>query len=153
MYLIWGVNSLQVIYRLPSVFPGSTSGKELSCQYRRHKRHWFDPWVRKIPWRRAWQPTPVFLPGELHGQRSQVGYSAWGCKELDTTEATQHAGMGFPGGTMVKNLPTNAEDTRDVGSTPGSRKWLPTQVLSGKFPWAEEPGGLQSMGLQRIRHE
>ena len=41
------------------------------------------PWVLKIPWRRAWQPTPVFLPGESHGQRSLVGYSPWGCKESD----------------------------------------------------------------------
>ena len=40
----------------------------------------------KVPWRRRWQPTPVFLPGESHGQRSLVGYSPWGCKELDTTE-------------------------------------------------------------------
>ena len=46
----------------------------------------FNPWVRKIPWRRKWQPTPVFLPGEFHGQRSLVGYSPWGCKESDTTE-------------------------------------------------------------------
>ena len=46
----------------------------------------FDLWVRKIPWRREWQPTPVFLPGEFHGQRSLVGYSPWGCKESDTTE-------------------------------------------------------------------
>ena len=38
----------------------------------------FDPWVRKIPWRRAWQPTLVFLPGESHGQRSLMGYSPWG---------------------------------------------------------------------------
>ena len=45
-------------------FPGGTSGKEPACQYRRHKRQGFDPWVRKISWRRAWQPTPVFLPGE-----------------------------------------------------------------------------------------
>ena len=45
-----------------------------------------DPWVGKIPWRRAWQPTPVFLPGEFHGQRSLVGYSPWGRTELDTTE-------------------------------------------------------------------
>ena len=41
----------------------------------------FDLWVGKIPWRRAWQPTPVFLPGESHGQRSLVGYSPWGHKE------------------------------------------------------------------------
>jgi len=45
----------------------------------------FDPWVRKIPWRRKWQPTPVFLPEEFYGQRSLVGYSPWGCKESDTT--------------------------------------------------------------------
>ena len=50
----------------------------------------FDPWVGKIPWRRACQPTPLFLPGESHGQRSLEGYSPWGCKELDTTEATEH---------------------------------------------------------------
>ena len=46
----------------------------------------FDPWDRKIPWRRAWLPVPVFLPGEFHGQKSPVGYSPWGCKESDTTE-------------------------------------------------------------------
>ena len=51
----------------------------------------FDPWIGKIPWRRKWQPTPVFWPGESHGQRSLMGYSPWGCKELDMTEATQHA--------------------------------------------------------------
>ena len=48
-------------------FPGGTSGKEPACQCRRHKRHGFDPRVRKIPWRRAWQPTSVLLPGESHG--------------------------------------------------------------------------------------
>ena len=53
----------------------------------------FDPWVGKIPWRRAWQPTPVFLPGDSHGQRSPVGYSPWGCKESDTIETTEHARM------------------------------------------------------------
>ena len=46
----------------------------------------FDPWVGKVPWRRKWQPTPVFLPGEPHGQRSVVGYSPRGCKESDMTE-------------------------------------------------------------------
>ena len=53
---------------------------------RRCMRYGFDPWVGKIPWRRAWQPTLVFLPGESHGQRSQAGYSPWGHKESDTTE-------------------------------------------------------------------
>ena len=56
-------------------FPGGASGKEHACQCRRHKRCGFDPWVRKMPWRRARQPTPVFLPGEPHGQGSLVGYS------------------------------------------------------------------------------
>ena len=46
----------------------------------------FNPWVRKIPWRRAWQLTLVFLPGEFHGQRSLAGYSPWGHKESDMTE-------------------------------------------------------------------
>ena len=45
----------------------------------------FAPWVGKIPWRRKWQPTPVFLPEESHGQRSLGGYSPWGRKEPDTT--------------------------------------------------------------------
>ena len=46
----------------------------------------FNPWIRKTPWRRKWQPTPVFLPGKSHGQRSLVGCSPWGCKELDMNE-------------------------------------------------------------------
>ena len=45
-----------------------------------------ETWVRKFPWRRAWQPTPVFLPGEPHGQRSLAGYSPWGRRESDRTE-------------------------------------------------------------------
>ena len=49
-------------------FPGGISGTEHSCQNRKHKRHRFNPWVRRIPWRRAWQPTAVFLLGESHGE-------------------------------------------------------------------------------------
>ena len=71
-------------------FPGSSSGKEPTCRCRRHRKLGFDPQVGKIPWRRAQQSTPVFLPGESHGQRSLVGHSPQGCKELDMTEATQH---------------------------------------------------------------
>jgi len=59
-------------YPLLRCFPGGTSGKELSCQCRRSKRRGFDPWVRRIPWRMAWQSTPVSLPGEFHGQKSIV---------------------------------------------------------------------------------
>ena len=52
-------------------------------------RHKFDPWVGKIPCRRAWQSTPVFLPGKCYGQRSLAGYSSWGCTEVNTTEWAQ----------------------------------------------------------------
>ena len=62
--------------------PKWLSGKS-TCQCRRHKRSRFDPWVRKTPWRRKWQPTPVLLPGESHGQRSLVGYSPWVEKRHD----------------------------------------------------------------------
>ena len=50
------------------------------------QENWVKPWVGKIPWRRAWQPTAVFLPGESHGQRSLLGYSPWGLRESDTTK-------------------------------------------------------------------
>ena len=56
----------------------------------RNKRCRFHPWAGKIPWRRTWQPSLAFLPGESHGQRSLVGYSPWGHKESDRTEMTKH---------------------------------------------------------------
>ena len=71
-------------------FPGGTSGKEPAYQCRRCKRCGLDPWVRKIPRRRAWQVTPVFLPGESHGQKSLMGHSPVDHKKSDTTEATEH---------------------------------------------------------------
>ena len=68
-------------------FPsGGASGKESTCQC---KKQGSNPWIRKIPWRRAWLPSPVFLPGESHGQRSLAGYSPRGRKESDTTEANE----------------------------------------------------------------
>ena len=68
---------------IPNELPWWLSGKESTCHCRRYK---FDPWVRKIIWRRKWQPTPVFLPGWFPGQRSLAGYSPWGHKELEVTE-------------------------------------------------------------------
>ena len=61
----------------------ASGGKEPPCQCRRFE---FDPWVRKIPWRRKRQPTPVFLPGKSYRQGSLVGYSPWGLKESDRTK-------------------------------------------------------------------
>ena len=57
--------------------------KKICLQCRWHKRFGFDPWIRMIPWRRKWQPTPVFLPGEFHEQRSMEGYSPWSRKESE----------------------------------------------------------------------
>ena len=65
----------------------------------------FDPWVGKIPWRMAWQPTPVVLPGESHGHRSLEGYRPQGHKESNTTEATQNAHTQVA---IVKKSDTNS---------------------------------------------
>ena len=67
----------------PHGVPRWLSGRESACQCRRHRRPGFDPWVRKIPWRRKWWPTPVFLPGESHGQRILEDYSPWSHKNSD----------------------------------------------------------------------
>ena len=78
------------LFSLKGSFPSGSSGKEPTCQCRRYKRRRFNPWVRKIPQRREWQPALVFLPGKSHGQRSLVGYSPQGHKESGMTESTQH---------------------------------------------------------------
>ena len=85
-----------------------------------------DPWVRKIPWRRKWQSTPVFLSGESHGQRSLVGYSPWGSKESDTTHVCErlstHSHETAPGysvqfGSFSQSCPTLCDPMNH--STPG----------------------------------
>ena len=63
-------------------------GKESTYQCRKPRKHGFDPQDEKIPWRRKWQPTLVFLSGKVHGQRSLAGYSPWGHKGSDTAEHT-----------------------------------------------------------------
>ena len=62
------------------VVKNGTSGKEATCDTGDIMRHGFDPWAGKIPWRKTWQPTPLFLSGKSHGQRSLAGYSPWGRK-------------------------------------------------------------------------
>ena len=73
-----------------SVPIGFLTHQDLQMPVQETKRQGFDPCIGNLPWRRAWQPSPVFLPGESHGERSLVGYSPWGRKELDRTEATKH---------------------------------------------------------------
>ena len=63
----------------PARLPKQPHGKASACQCRRYR---FDLWVGKIPWKRKWQPAPVFLPGKSHGQRSLEGYGPWGCKRV-----------------------------------------------------------------------
>ena len=108
-----------------SIPPDGASGKESACQC---GRCWFDSWVRKIPWRREWQPTPVFLPGKSHGQRSLERYGPRGCRESDTSE---HACMQ-----------TSHQTPLRLGRHPGNflarvqptLKFLPQWILGrGKF--------------------
>jgi len=90
------VNPSQIL--VAPILPWWLSGKEFTCQCRRRR---FEPWVRKIPWRRKWHPTPVFLLRKSHGDRNLAGYIPWGCKELDTIEQLNNnitglQGMHFP---------------------------------------------------------
>ena len=90
----------------------------------------FHPGVGKISWRREWHPTPVLLPGKSHGQRSLVGYSPWGCEELDTTKRL-HFSLSWTG---------EGNDN-------------PLQCSCLENPRDGEPGGLPSMGSHRVRHD
>ena len=96
------------------------------------RRHDFCLWVGKIPWRRAWQPTPVFLSGESHAQRSLAGYSPQGLKGTDTPEATQHW-----------------QDTAHFRKIPWRRAWQPTPVfLSGESHEQRSLAGYSPQGLK-----
>ena len=89
--LAWVQSQVQMELQAPVAIPFGASQmaqvvNNLHKECRRLRRCGFDPWVRKIAWRRKWQPTPVFLPGKFHGQRSLVGYSPWSQQESDMTE-------------------------------------------------------------------
>ena len=71
---------------------------------RRDKRGGLNSWIRKILWSRKWPSSPVFLPGEPHGQRSLEGYGPWGCTEVDTTEVTEHAWVALSTGSQPSLL-------------------------------------------------
>ena len=122
-------------------------GKASACQHRSRGRCGFDPWVRKIPWRRKWQSTPVFLPGISHGQRSLVGYSPWGCKESEMTEqlCTQTR-VGLTTSQLLKIL-TLYQIVLIWSMAPHS------STLAWKIPWMEEPGRLQSLVSPRVRDD
>ena len=120
--------------------------------YLKSRRPGFDPWVGKIPSRRKWQPTPLFLPGEFHEQGSLVGYSPWGSKELDTMEWLTLSLMAQ----IVKNLPAVLKTgIQSLGQEDNLEKGMETHssILAWRIPWTEEPGGQQSMGSQRVGHD
>ena len=113
-----------------------------------------DPCVCKVPWRREWQLTPVFLPGKFHGQRKLAGYSPWDCKELDTTKWLS------PWASLVaqrlKRLPPMRETwVQSLGREDTLEKEMVTHfsILAWKILWTEKPGRLQSAGLQRVGHD
>ena len=116
--------------------PWWLSGKESTCQCRRRG---FDPWSGEIPWRRKWQPPPVFLPGKLYGQRSLAGYSPWGCKRVGHDLVTQQTKNqdnggaqedGFLWGSVGKESTWNEGDLSlipGLGRSPGEGKGYPLQ--------------------------
>ena len=124
-------------------FPGRASGKEPAYQSRRLKRCWFDPWIRKIPWGRKWQPTLVFLPGESHGQRSLVRYSTCSPKELDTMKRLsthKHDPGTMPPKGKCSNIPWISDDfTTDPTKSEGPPvSWVKHQAEApnAEFSWA-----------------
>ena len=104
-------------------------------------------------WRRQWQPTPVFLPGESQGRRSLVGFRLWGHTESDTTEATQQQQQQWVSlvAQMVKNLPVMQETqvpSLGLGNCLGEGNGNPFQYSCLENPWTEQPGRLQSRGAK-----
>ena len=132
--------------------------KSICLQCRRPR---LDPWVKKIPWRRRWQPTAVLLPGESHGWKSLVGYNPWGRKESDTTERLHfHFLSTLIRASLVaqsvKHLPARRETwVRSLGGEDPLEKEMATHssILAWKTPWTEKPGRLQSMELQRVGYD
>ena len=134
--------------------PGGARGKEPACQRRRQKRHR----VGKIPWRRKWQPTPVLLPGESHGQSNPAGCSPWVTQSRTrlSDSALTHAHWASQVALVTKNPPVSAGDSGLIPGSeryPGGGKATCSSILAWRIPWTEELGGLQSMGSQRVRHD
>ena len=135
---------------------GSVVRNLLQC--RRCTRCGLDPWVRNIAWKRVWQPMPVFLPGESRGQRSLAGYSPWGRKELDTTEAhlcvsvcvhtRVHVSVCVCVSVCTSLCVYHPWESRGPGP---QREITPKSKVQGRFPgsrvlrgeWALEPGEMR----------
>ena len=118
-----------------------SSGWEPAFQSRDQR---FNPWVGNISWRRKWQPTPIFLPGRSHGQRSLVGYSPWGCKESDMPEQLHFhfllSCIGEGNGNPLQR--SCLENPRDGGAW-----WAAIYGVAQSWTWLER---LSSSGSSRI---
>ena len=110
--------------------------KESACQCRQHKRHRLDPWVGKMLWRRAWQPTAALLPGESHGQRSLAGYSPRGLRESDTTEVTERTHTGYlPPECLLGEVSVQIFCLSISSSPYGPETLTPTSFSLHPHPW------------------
>ena len=124
-----------------------TSDKEPACQCRR-QRCGFDPCIGRIPWRRKWQPTPVFLLGEFHGQRNLVGYSHVISKSWTRLKQLSTAAFRLPRGAGGEG------DDRGWDSWMASlTRWTRVWVNSGSWWWTGRPGVLRFIGSQRVGHD
>ena len=151
-------------HRLPWWF----HGKEPACNV-------FNPWVGKIPWRRAWQPTPGFLPGEFHGQRSLLCHNLWSHKQSDTTEHRTYThslyayskkfgfivrvygeGNGFLQWLCWERICLPMQETwvRFLGQEDPLEKEMATgSSMAWRSPWTEEPGRFSVHGIARVGHD
>ena len=130
-------------------FSGGSDSKEYAC----NAGDWVDPWVRKILWRRECLSPPVFLPGELYGQRSLVGCSSWGCKESDVTNSNIQIGSDQISCSVVSNSlrPHESQHARPPcpSPTPGvhpdsrpSSQWCHPATSSSVVPFSSFPQSL-----------
>ena len=123
----------------------------MTCMQCRRCR--FNPWVGNIPWKRAWQPSPAFLPGESHGQRRLVGYGPWGHKDSDMTEATEQATLGhleYSGSHYCSEL--GKRETSSLKSAPLPKSWNPGYVCpTFRFPSRQKPQ--RCLGLSLLHYE
>ena len=119
----------------------------------------FHPWVRKILWKRKWQPTPVFLTGEFHAQRSVVGYSPWGRKSQTwlSDSTTTYMFKGLPRWLSGEESTCQSRRCKKwgfyswLGKIPWSRKWQPTPVfLPGKFHGQSSLAGYSPWGHKEL---
>ena len=136
-----------IIWYLSNGFPGGTSGKEPACQCRWHKRCRFDPWVGKTPWRRAWWPTPVFLP-------EQLNWTEVDCQMCAGTEASTSRHRRLQNGLLAGTDPELAvlERAKFILCNKGkSKQWTLSSCVCSSNLRSTEPAAVKAEGAQSQR--